>query len=274
LPEQEGLLLRFRDERGGLVVLSPRGDRLVHRGTLGAEAGLIRAGGWPREWGLTPEESAALSFVLRWSGAPFDAVGVSPVTGAVTWGICRFTGTELIRVLATFERRASDTFLDLLGRFGVHVAETSEMIELRVQPLGNRRGARGARALQWLAEDPRWVAVLARVGRNPEAGKAQLQAIGVRLVGPLRAALRKRSSPEGAKAPLPLTARVWAALYGLAWACGARVASQLGLPLLAAQEAQDDESRLTALARQLEGLGREVEAAQVLRTLSSPELEP
>jgi hypothetical protein len=274
LLEEDGLLMRFRDERGGLVALSPRGGLLLHRGTLGFEAGLARVGGWPGECNLSGAEASALAFALRWWGAPFDAVGVGSSSPGVTWGIGRFTGAELARTLFAFEQKAPEAFEALLGRFGVRVTGSPEAVELQVGGTGGRAVAHGARAIVLLAEEPRLVAVLARAGRDVEAGRVQLQAVARRALGPLRTLLAERSAPaEGDKAPPMPRLRTLAALYTLSLALGPRAVARLGPALLAAEDAQQEDGSLHALARQLGERGHPAEALQVLRVLASPELD-
>jgi len=258
--------LVFQSKDGAsCVVLVPHGETMVHRGTLGLEEGLARAGGWPAEQ-LAPDRLAGLRFAVRWFGAPVDAVDVAR-NGGLAWGFWRLKGDELGAALAEVRARAPEAWA---GGEEPDVATTAH-------PLG--AGVKDGSLAFVPAAVPREVVRLARLGRTPQGLLAQIKVVTERLLAPLHDAFatgaEQEGAPEGTGVGAPgmgWSRRHWAALYALAMTFGARTTIQIAQPLWSRTQ-EEPLSFYLSLMDRLDGAGHLREATHIARVLSSPELE-
>lgn len=154
------------------VVLGRAGAGWRHVGSVGVRG---PAAPGPEAWGaagLREPEAVAARFVAAWFGAPFDAVGGSPAH-PFAWGVWRFDAPGLARVLRAWAQR---------DREACNAALQGHKIEVRAGETGASLGIDGQFDAAAWRRDPRIVATLAAMGRNPQNQLAQLEVVARRHV--------------------------------------------------------------------------------------------
>jgi hypothetical protein len=269
------LVVTFDDHVGGSVVLLRTSGRFAHRGVSAPRGATATT--W-QTLGLSDALCSAVAFVADWFGAPFDAVNATRQSAhGLTWGIWNFSGERLGRCLGRWKARASDSFTALLGSAGIDIDTPPEESRSGTAPavvLAGSKGARGTHAERILTGDPRLVAVLARAGRHLDAQLAQIDSVAHDILEPALAALRRVVESESSSDDRALTARELAALLYLDLRLGANVTRQVARAITASGRHPGNENAfLNAIAERLAAADRGVDAHNMLRILSSPELE-
>jgi hypothetical protein len=225
------------------------------------------------EVGLTEAEAAALEFVASWFGAPFDAVNMVDDQNSHTlgWGIWSFAGRSLARCLAGWKKRAPQAFDTLLVRYGIDVTvqpDGSCTITVALPRGGYVLG--GLPAMEVIASNAGLVAALARAGRESTAQLAQIASIAASLPPLLALSVRAGGPPV---AEVVKSARGLAVIFYLWRTFGRRDTARLVRALGTPKTSVDDEGAvLLPLVDRLQEIDRGSAAHQVLRILSSPEL--
>jgi hypothetical protein len=269
------LVITFDDPVGGTVVVLRAGGRFAHRGVSAPRGPAALA--WDASE-LSDTRKSAIAFVADWFGAPFDAVNATqPSTDRLTWGIWNFSGQRLARCLGRWKTQASDSFTALLSSAGIDLEsqpEESVAGGRSMLALSGDRSARGAHAERILAGDPRLIAILARAGRHPDAQLAQIDSVALDVLDPALASLEAAGANVSWPGERALTARELAALLYLDLRLGANATRQIPRAIMATRSQPSDERAfLNAMAERLASAGRIVDAHNMLRILSTPELE-
>jgi hypothetical protein len=265
----------FSDAAGGTIALVRSGDRVVHAGTLGVRGPYGLTLDSIRKQGLTDAQARGVEFVAAWFGAPFDALAVNRAVGgrSLSWGFWPLGAGDIARALAVWKERSPVSFVSMLGDYGFDVwAVEGDLAGPSVQLLDPLKGSLwcGDSALDFIARDPRCIALLARAGRHEDARRAQVE-VALRQVSPLFRMSVLRDQDRVALGTVATSARASAAMVIASRAVDlTRMAEILGGQSLPPGE--DAEAKL--LSRVLESLSDAHPAAamSLRRTLSSPEL--
>jgi hypothetical protein len=273
-----GSTVVFGDEAGGEVVLARVADRTVHRGTVAVRGPLGITTAALQEQGLTEPQARAFEFVASWFGGPFDAMSASRTAAArsLDWGFWPLSGSEIPRAMLAWKTRDAKSYGAKIAAYGIDVAPTDDLrgpvLEI-VDPRG--KVIRGERALDALTADVRRLAVLARAGRDDAASAAQIERAIASVARPMLRVPVSRGETRATLGDVVASARGVAALLCAARGIGATAFEELVRVAIAdAPNGSNEESLVEAVARYLRVSGHAAIAADVRRTLSSPELRP
>jgi hypothetical protein len=271
-----GSTVVFGDEAGGEVVLARVAERTVHRGTVAVRGPLGLTTAALQGLGLTEAQARAFDFVAAWFGGPFDAMSAARTATARTldWGFWPLAGSEIPRALFAWKTRDAKSFETKLAVYGIDVAPTDDLrgpvLEV-VDPRGKL--LRGERALDALVADVRRLSVLARAGRDEHARAAQIERALASVVRPVLRVPVSRGEKRTTLGDVVVSARGFAALFCAARGIGATAFEEvMRVSMADAPEEMSEESLLETVARYLRVSGHVAIAADVRRTLSSPEL--
>jgi hypothetical protein len=273
--ELRGSSVVFSDAAGGTIVLGRSGDRVAHIGTLAVRGPYGLTLESLQTYGLSEAQARGLEFVAAWFGAPFDAVAVNRAEGgrSLKWGFWPLPAGDIGRAFALWKERSPVSFAGLLGDYGFDVSpgdgELSGPYVLLIDPAKGSL-VRGDGALDFIARDPRRLALLARAGRHADARAAQLE-VALRDVLPLFRMSLLRGQERVSLSTIAASARITAvtilASRGVELTIMAEILGRVSLPT----DADDESKLLTALLDALAD-ARPTVAMALRRALSSPEL--
>ncbi len=277
--EVRGSAIVFSDAVGGTIVLGRAGERIVHLGTVAVRGPYGLALGALRKHGLSEVEARGVEFVASWFGAPFDALAVNRAEGgrSLSWGFWPLGSEDIGRVLALWKERSPASFAEMLASYGFDVvrADAHELSGPELLLLDPHRGSllRGDQALDTIARDVRYAAILARAGRHDDAKAAQLE-VALRPVLPLlRMSFAAPGKERLAIGAIASSARTVAALVLASRALDLTRMAEI-LSGASAAPGADAEAKLLAAVLTALGASRPSAALAIRRTLSSPELGP
>lgn len=293
-----GGVVTFTDEFGGRVALRQVDGVFQHAGSVGVRGPSAPVPTAFASPDLSVAAARAFEFVAAWAGSPFDHVGVDQATHTtLRWGFWDFSGEAIADVLARWKQGSAGSFSQVLGTYGVDVesppapagaspdhttagpaAADAEAAAAGPAPFLLLRDDRGlvaerSGAERRIARDARWLAALARAGREPTAQRSQvaaalhrdvLPALAINWPGP-----QPRPVADVLRSPRDLAALLLVVLklgHDRARRLVEAVAGSLGA-------APSDARWLMAVRTKLLRAGHDRTAQDVLRIETSPELD-